>query len=106
TVLTTNFELMHMLVNPLVYETGDTLATYQYRTGLMSAEMSMAGAVGFIQYAVQLICAILVYLLIKGFFTKDLFHSTEQNKPAAIQAKDPAASIIGTVVSVLYGVVI
>ncbi len=105
-VLTTNFELMHMLVNPLVYETGDTLATYQFRTGLLMADMSMAGAVGLIQYVVQLICAILVYLLIRGFFVKDLFHSTGQNKTASIQAKDPAASIIGTMVSVLYGAVI
>lgn len=43
-----NFDLMYNLYNPAVYDTGDVLSTYLYRTGLLSSEFEQATALGLV----------------------------------------------------------
>ena len=45
-VLQAGFEQILTLYNPAVYRTGDIIDTFVYRTGLISAQYSLAGAVG------------------------------------------------------------
>jgi putative aldouronate transport system permease protein len=46
TILNAGFEQILNLYNPLVYQTGDIIDTYVYRTGLINAQYGLATAVG------------------------------------------------------------
>lgn len=74
TLLTVDFELMYGLFNPLVYSIADNLQTYTVRIGLMQAKYSYAAAIWVIQYSIQLILTLLVYVLIRRFFVDALSH--------------------------------
>lgn len=74
-VLATHFELFHVMTNPLVYETADTLSTYSFRTGMQNLELGLAGASWLLQFVVQLVCSIGAYLLLRRFFVPTLFAS-------------------------------
>ncbi|MFS0724374.1 hypothetical protein [Paenibacillus sp. 1P07SE] len=94
-----NFELLYSLYNPLVYETADTLGTYQFRTGLQMADFGTSGTVWFVQFVIQLVCAILAYLLLRSLL-----------KPALFAGKQPAAppdrpASPGAMLGVLVGAV-
>lgn len=43
-----NFDQVFNLYNPLVYETGDVLSTYLYRTGLLEGKFEMSTALGLV----------------------------------------------------------
>ncbi len=43
-----NFDLMYNLYNPAVYDTGDVLSTYLYRTGLLNSKFEQATALGLV----------------------------------------------------------
>ena len=73
TLLSTDFELAYSLYNPLVYSTGDTLNTYQFRTGFMMMEAGTAGASRLFQYAVQLLLTLPAYFAVRSWFLRDLF---------------------------------
>jgi putative aldouronate transport system permease protein len=49
------FDQVLNLYNPVVYQTGDILDTWIFRSGLMSAQFSLATAVGLIRSVVRLI---------------------------------------------------
>ena len=48
-ILNAGFEQIFVLYNPLVYDTGDIIDTYVYRSGLVSAQYSLATAVGLLK---------------------------------------------------------
>lgn len=103
-LLSTDFELVSSLYNPLVYEVGDTISTYMFRTGLMSLEISRAGAIWLIQFAVQLLLAILAYLVVRGRFLADLFSDSRQTD--AIRAKHKGKEPVGIGVTILYALIV
>ncbi|MBD2870171.1 hypothetical protein [Paenibacillus arenilitoris] len=76
-LLSSDFELLLNLVNPLVYETGDMLDTYIYRTGLMNAQYGYAAAAEVLQVAIQFALALGAYFIVRGAFLSDLFGSRE-----------------------------
>jgi len=51
-LMSTDVEQILMLYNPLVYETGDVIGTYVYRTGLGKMEFSYTTAIGLFQSVV------------------------------------------------------
>lgn len=53
-VLKNSFEQIFVLYNPLVYEVGDVIETYVYRTGLIDGRYDYSTAVGFFQSFVGL----------------------------------------------------
>ncbi|WP_028611263.1 hypothetical protein [Paenibacillus harenae] len=93
-VLSTDFELIHSLVNPLVSETGDTLDTFSYRAGLLQAEFSVAAAVGIIQLAIQLLFTLGAYFIVRGSFLVDLFSRFSVPRIAPAGMGSGAAGII------------
>ncbi|TMV47350.1 hypothetical protein FE783_22380 [Paenibacillus mesophilus] len=103
-LLSTDFELVSSLYSPLVYEVGDTISTYMVRTGLMNLEISRAGAVWLIQFAVQLLLAILAYLVVRGRFLADLFSGSRQTN--AIRTTHGGKGLAGIGVAVLYALVV
>jgi putative aldouronate transport system permease protein len=66
-VLQAGFEQILILYNPLVYATGDILDTYVYRAGLISAQYSLAGAVGLFKSLLSLVLIVLAYRLANRF---------------------------------------
>ena len=66
-ILNAGFEQILMLYNPLVYSTGDILDTYVYRAGLVSAQYSLAGAVGLIKSGLSFVLIVIAYWLANRF---------------------------------------
>ncbi|SFS60538.1 hypothetical protein [Paenibacillus sp. BC26] len=100
-LLTMDSELQRLLVNPLVFETGDTLDSFGFRTVFMNAEYNLAGPLAVFQFIVQFTCSLLAYFLIRGLFARELFTST--GGAAAIQStgkgKNSTGILIGIVLS-------
>lgn len=67
TVIDGTFEQVINLYNPAVYETGDILDTYIYRTGIIQGKFSIATASGLIKSIIKLI------LLLSAFFLAKLW---------------------------------
>jgi len=72
-VLNAGFEQILNLYNPVVYPTGDILDTYVYRTGLISAQFSLAGAVGLAKSAVSLVLIVVAWKLADKYAGYTLF---------------------------------
>jgi len=66
-VLQAGFDQVFMLYNPAVYATGDILDTYVYRVGLISAQYSLAGAIGLFKSVVGFVLIVLAYYLADRF---------------------------------------
>ncbi len=66
-VLEAGFEQILTLYNPSVYRTGDIIDTYVYRVGLISAQWSLAGAVGLFKSIIGFILIVLSYWLADRF---------------------------------------
>ena len=62
-MLDAGFDQVLNLYNPVVYPTGDILDTYIYRAGLVSAQFSLATAVGLFRSIVRLILVAIGYWL-------------------------------------------
>lgn len=66
-VLQAGFDQVFMLYNPAVYATGDILDTYVYRVGLISAQYSVAGAIGLFKSVTGFIMIVVAYYLADRF---------------------------------------
>ena len=62
-VLQAGFEQILTLYGPAVYRTGDIIDTYVYRVGLVSAQYSLAGAVGLFKSFIGFLLIVLSYWL-------------------------------------------
>ncbi|WP_274366101.1 hypothetical protein [Paenibacillus thermotolerans] len=113
TVLSTDFELIESLYNPLVYQTGDVLDTFQFRSGLLMADVNAYAASSFIQFWIQVVCTILAYFAVKGLFSKDVFSSgaagSDSVSVSGSAVKPSGAGIgsfVGILVSLLYAALV
>ena len=66
-VLQAGFEQILTLYSPAVYRTGDIVDTYVYRVGLISAQYSLAGAVGLFKSFIGFILIVLSYWMADRF---------------------------------------
>jgi putative aldouronate transport system permease protein len=66
-ILDGGFDQIINLYNPGVYATGDILDTYVYRSGLISAKYSLAGAVGLFKATIGLVMVIISYRMAAKF---------------------------------------
>jgi putative aldouronate transport system permease protein len=62
-VLNAGFDQILNLYSPVVYRTGDVLSTYVYRAGLVSAQYSLASAIGLLKSAIGFLLIVLAYWL-------------------------------------------
>ena len=72
-VLNAGFEQLLVMYNPAVYETGDILDTFIYRTGLKQAQFSLATAVGLIKSIAGFIMISISYYLANRFANYRIF---------------------------------
>lgn len=72
-VLNAGFEQVLIMYNPVVYETGDIIDTFVYRTGLISAQFSLATAVGLFKSLVGLILIVTSQKLAAKFANYRIF---------------------------------
>ncbi|MBD2846906.1 hypothetical protein IDH44_17045 [Paenibacillus sp. IB182496] len=95
-------DLMQVLVNPMVYETADTLGLYAFRTGIITAEFSIGAAAQVLQSVVQLVLVALVYLLLRGLLRRDLVRPRADAGAEAIRGRGGAAgTTIGSLIALL-----
>lgn len=62
-ILNAGFEQVLVLLNPLVYSTGDIIDTYVYRVGLLGGELSLGAAVGLFKSIIGFFLVLLSYWL-------------------------------------------
>ena len=62
-VMDAGFDQVFNMYNPLVYETGDLIDTYVYRTGLVGAKYGLATAVGVVKSVISFVLIVLSYRL-------------------------------------------
>lgn len=62
-LLNGGFEQVFMLYNPIVYESGDIIDTFVYRTGIINMQYSPAAAIGLFKSGVSFILVSLSYYL-------------------------------------------
>ena len=72
-VLQAGFDQVFMLYNPAVYATGDILDTYVYRVGLISAQYSVAGAIGLFKSVMGFVLIVIAYYLADKFAGYSVF---------------------------------
>lgn len=72
-VLNAGFEQIMIMYNPVVYETGDIIDTFVYRTGLLSAQFSLATAVGLAKSVVSFCLIVISYKLAYKFANYRIF---------------------------------
>jgi putative aldouronate transport system permease protein len=72
-MLDAGFDQVLNLYNPVVYPTGDILDTYIYRAGLVSAQFSLATAVGLFRSVVRLILVAIGYFLANRYTDYKVF---------------------------------
>lgn len=97
-LLTMDYELLSSFQNPSVYEVADTIDTYSFKLGLMNTDFGTASAAWLVRYVIQLALTIMIFFLIKKWFSKDIF-------PKAI-AKDKKIKRLGSIVAVVAGLFI
>ena len=59
-IFSSNFEQVFTLYNPLVYDTGDVLSTYLYRSGLLEGKFEMSTALSLVFNVISLITIMVV----------------------------------------------
>lgn len=62
-VMDAGFDQVFNMYNPLVYETGDIIDTYVYRTGLVGAKYGLATAVGVVKSVISFALIVVSYRL-------------------------------------------
>ncbi len=72
-VLNAGFEQVLIMYNPVVYETGDIIDTFVYRTGLISAQFSLATAVGLFKSLVGFVLIVTSHKLANKFANYTIF---------------------------------
>ncbi len=71
TVIDNTFEQVINLYNPAVYETGDILDTYIYRTGIVQGKFSIATASGLVKSLLKLILLFSVFIVTRIWSSND-----------------------------------
>ncbi len=68
-----NFDQVYNLYNPAVYETGDVLSTYLYRSGLLQGKLEMATALGLVFALIGLMMVVFTNRLISRMNVMGIF---------------------------------
>jgi len=72
-ILNAGFDQVFNLYNPQVYESGDIIDTFVYRTGLMDAQYSLAAAVGLFKSVVSFVLISVAYFFAYRFANYRIF---------------------------------
>lgn len=72
-VLNAGFDQIFVLYNPLVFESGDIIDTYVYRSGLLDAQYGFATAVGLMKSVVGFVLILASYFLASKFANYRIF---------------------------------
>lgn len=102
-ILSTDFELVQTLINPLVYEAGATLDLLSFGRGFMLSDFSFAAAVGLIQFGIQFLFALIAYYVVRGSFLYDLFSFTSISNIGFVTKK---RNVAGIVVASIYSFIV
>lgn len=72
-IFNAGFDQIFNLYSPIVYQTGDVIDTYVYRLGFISAQYSLATAVGTLKSVVSFLLIIIAYKLADKFANYRIF---------------------------------
>ncbi|WP_054027922.1 hypothetical protein [Bacillus sp. FJAT-28004] len=102
-IMSTDYELIRSLLNPLVSVTGETLDSYIFKLGFLMMNVSPSAAAGVFQFVVQLLFTIIAYFIVKKLFLKQLF---SEHTDAVIKTANKGRSLIGIVTACLYSIAV
>ena len=77
-VLNAGFDQIFNLYNPLVYQSGDIIDTFVYRSALENGEMGFATAIGLFKSVISMVLILVSYSLAKN--TPDTAYSKRMNR--------------------------
>ena len=100
--LTSDYELLTYFQNPIVLETAETLDTYAFKTGLLDSGFSIASAAWLIKYIIQLVISILIFMLIKKCFAKDIFPKKNKKGESPKRRGSLVAVVAGLFIVEIY----
>ena len=72
-ILEVGLEKVLLLYSPAIYETSDIIATYVYRQGMVSGNMSYASAIGLFSSIINLVLLVTANYFSKKFSATGLF---------------------------------
>lgn len=72
-ILNAGFEQVLVLYNPAVYQTGDILDTFVYRSGLIDAQFSLATAIGLMKSILGFVLMMISYKMAEKFANYQIF---------------------------------
>lgn len=106
TVLTTDYELIGNLYNPLVYQTADTVDTYLFRSGLLTMRFGNAAALELLKFIIQAAGTFAAYWLVRGLFLKDLFGGRTSKHDESASPRGEGRNIVGIAVMAIGSVLV
>lgn len=92
-VLISDFELLHALYNPMVYEKVDTMTMYSFRSGLLMMDFGLAAVQWFIQFLLCSGVLLLLLLLAEKFIRKALYPDQARELSGQPVANSGAAAV-------------
>lgn len=110
-ILTTDFELLHMLINPMVLQSAGTVDHFIFQTGLLQGHYSPSIAASMVAYALQFVLAVAAYFIVRGTLLDSLFSNhTDYNANLKGGSRIAGAAVgiagVGIVLAVLYYIVV
>jgi ABC-type glycerol-3-phosphate transport system permease component/ABC-type polysaccharide transport system permease subunit len=100
---TTDFELLHALINPLVLQSASTVDYFVFQTGLLQMNVGPALAATYVSFALQFVLAVTAYFVVRGLLRDAL---VQRESDAAAEMKGGSPVIGGIVGLVLSGLVL
>jgi ABC-type polysaccharide transport system permease subunit len=102
-ILTTDLELLHTLINPLVYDSATTVDYLVFQMGFMNMNVGPALAATYVSFALQFALALTAYFLVRGLLRDAL---VQRQSDAAAELKGGSPVVGGVVGIILTGLVL
>lgn len=102
-ILTTDFELLHTLINPLVFESATTVDHFVFQMGFMQMNVGPSFAATYVSFALQFVLALIAYFLVRGMLKDALVH---RQSDAASELRGGSPIVGGVVGFLLAGLVL
>lgn len=99
--LVTDFELLHVLVNPLVYEYTDTLSTYVFRTGMMLMDIGISSSLWLLKSLYCFVVLMFLLFFAEGFIKTSLL-PISNHTISVDQTGQTRTSVIAIIINAIY----
>lgn len=96
-IATTDLELLHTLINPLVFQSATTVDFFVFQTGFIQMNTGPAFAATYVSFALQFVLALTAYFVVRGML-RDALVQRESDAASELRGGSP---VVGGVVGIL-----